>query len=185
MSERLHWPSSPPHRVPGRAYGGRLSRIRLLLPVLTAASLFSAAGCWNESADAIPRTASEQPGAAAATAVLTESRPGAVELLQATATLDELNVVRFEIAYRFTSGAPTKTYLCEIAFPGADQWGTKPLEAFELESEGVIRTGIEVGDQPVREFEVTLSEADSPDQGYHLISNRLTGVVQRPEAEPE
>ena len=184
MSERLRWPLSPPRQVPGRASGGHLGRTLLLPATLAAMFVFCAGGCWRESSNAIPQAASQQPTAAKA-AVLTESRRGAVELLKATAKLDELNVVRFEIAYRFTTGSPTKTYLCEIAFPGTDQWGTKPLEAFELESEGVIRTGIEVGDQPVREFEVTLSEADSPDQGYHLISNRLSGVVQRTDAEPE
>lgn len=125
------------------------------------------------------------PGTPAETADAEETADrGAVELLDARAVLDESQVVNFKIKYRFTAGSPTKFYLCNIAFPGTDQWGVKPLEAHEMSAEGVIRTGIEVGEKPVREFEITLSEADSPDQGFHLISNTLRGQVQTPNANP-
>lgn len=112
-------------------------------------------------------------------AVVTTPEPGVVELQKATARMDENRIVRFEVAYRFTSGSPVKTYLCNIGFPGTEQYGVKPLESFELQQEGTFRAGIEVGDNPVTTFEMTFSEADSPERGYHLISNTLAGPVEQ------
>ena len=150
---------------------------------LVAILLAAPVGCENKSPQPPARPAA--PPAATVPDASSEPRErGAVELVDAKATLDELNVANFEIQYRFTAGAPTKFYLCNIAFPGTEQWGVKPLESYEMSPQGVIRTGIEVGKQPVREFEITLSEADSPDQGYHLISNTLRGRVQTPDGDP-
>lgn len=143
-------------------------------------------GCESKPARP-PASPVALPSGRAAAAPDTMSKPperGAVELVDAKATLDDLNVVNFEIQYRFTAGSPTKFYLCTIAFPGTDQWGVKPLESYEMSSEGVITTGIEVGENPVEAFEITLSEADSPDQGYHLISNTLRGSVQSQSRDP-
>ncbi|MEZ6130183.1 MAG: hypothetical protein R3C59_15975 [Planctomycetaceae bacterium] len=102
---------------------------------------------------------------------------GVVELTSATAKLDKDQIVRFQVDYRFTSGAPVKTYLCTVNFPNSDQAGVKPLERFELGPEGTFTMGIEVGDNVVDAYELRFSEADSPDRGYTVISNTLTGQV--------
>lgn len=104
--------------------------------------------------------------------------PSRVELIGATAKLDDSGIVRFDIQYKFTSGSPTMFYQCDIKFSGTDRYGLKPMTADELEQSGSILTGIEVGNADVKDFEITLSEAVSPDQGYHLISNTLRGVVE-------
>lgn len=114
---------------------------------------------------------------ATARAVEVSSEPSVVELKQATAVLDDLGIVRFTIDYAFTAGAPTKFYQCDITFVDADRYGIKPMTASELSPTGTINTGIEVGDAPVNEYTITLSEAESPDRGYTVISNTLRGVV--------
>jgi hypothetical protein len=46
----------------------------------------------------------------------------------------------------------------------------------------VIKTGIQLSDpQAVKDYSITFAEADSPDQGYKVISNTLTGAVQTDE----
>ena len=137
-------------------------------------------GCGQDS------TTAEGPDSATANDSSTTSEPsstsveapepGVVELKQANAELND-GIVQFEVAYAFTSGSPVKTYLCTVQFSDSEQAGIKPLEAFELHPEGSFRMGIEVGDNPVDEFEITFSEADSPDRGYTVISNTLTGQV--------
>jgi hypothetical protein len=109
--------------------------------------------------------------------------PSVVELTKATAVLDDLGIVRFTIDYRFTSGSPTKFYQCDITFVDADRYGIKPMNASELSPQGSFKTGIEVGDTPVKEYTMTLSEAESPDQGYKLISNTLHGEVDTSQVE--
>lgn len=112
-----------------------------------------------------------------------ESPPerSSVELPAATAVLEDGGIVRFDIEYRFKSGHPRGFYLFNMAFPGTENNGVKPMDASELKTEGTVTTRIEVGDAPVDAYEITMSEADSPDQGYFLISETLTGNVQRPE----
>lgn len=121
-------------------------------------------------------------GAAVTRTVVEEVPPGVVELTSATAKLGDDSVVRFEIAYRFTSGLPVKNYLCEINFPGTTNRGMKPMDAWEVKPEGVIKTGIQVADHLVNEFSITFAEADSPDRGYKVISNTLTGAIKPPVA---
>src|SRR5690606_916654 len=99
------------------------------------------------------------------------------------AVLDDLGIVRFTIHYRFTSGAPTKFYQCDITFVDADRYGIKPMMAYELSPAGSFTTGIEVGDAPVKEYTITMSEAESPDRGYKLISNTLRGEVDMSQVE--
>ena len=110
--------------------------------------------------------------------------PGVVALKSASATRDENNVIRFEVSYVFTSGSPVKTYLCNVTFPGSDQVGIRPLESFELKPEGTFKMGIEVGENKVDAFELTFSEADSPDRGYTVISNTLVGQVSEKSTSP-
>lgn len=102
-----------------------------------------------------------------------------VELSKPKVTFHPPQLVKFEFDYRFTKGAPTKNYMCNLAFPGTENTGKKILEAWELQPEGVIRGGIELQslEPAVKTFEITLGEADVPQNGYETISNALTGEV--------
>lgn len=171
-----------PRRLPELKTAGSFRRVDIIgasptLRILTLLAAASAmlAGCQKAPPPPETAVAAESP---VGRDVGAPPARGAVELQDATGILDEEKVVRFEIKYRFTAGSPSKVYLVEISFPGTDRQGLKPMEAFELKSEGTIKTGIEVGDAPVNDFQITLSEADSPDRGYFLISNTLTGTVQ-------
>lgn len=135
-------------------------------------------GCAEDKPGATGSVAGSKKDTAVKTVDSGPIPPGVVELSSASAVLDDSQVVRFEINYRFTSGAPVKTYLSNVKFPGTDQAGIKPLESFELKPEGSFKMGIEVGDNKVESFEITFSEADSPDRGYTVISNTLTGAVR-------
>lgn len=127
-----------------------------------------------------PTAPAETPAATTAV-VTTEPAPaGVVELISATGRLNDDNIVRFEVNYRFTSGSPTKHYMCEFTFPDTNNRGFKPLDAWEVKPEGVIKTGIQVSDASVKKYSITFSEADSPQQGYKVISNTLTGEIEPP-----
>jgi hypothetical protein len=124
-----------------------------------------------------------QPAAepAATTVVTAEpvpAEPGQIELSDPKVTLTGPDMVQFEVRYRFTKGKPVKHYLCEITFPGTPNAGTKPIEGWELKPEGVIKDGIMLTKPPVTTFEIRVSEADSPDQGYKPISNVVSGPVK-------
>ena len=88
------------------------------------------------------------------------------------------NPVRFEVNYRFTKGKPDKYYMCEVTFPGTKNHGAKPMESWELKPEGSSRTGSCCPSLPVETFEIRVSEADSPQNGYKLISNVVSGPVK-------
>ena len=143
-------------------------------------NLLAIAGCSQQESDSAR-------SAGPTTTKTTDSgpiAPGVVELKSASAARDENNVIRFEVRYQFTSGSPVKTYLCNVTFPGTDQVGIRPLESFELKPEGTFKMGIEVGENKVDAFELTFSEADSPDRGYTVISNTLAGQVTEKSTSP-
>lgn len=106
------------------------------------------------------------------------TEPGEMELFDAKVTLEPSSIVRFEVHYRFTKGKPDKYYLCEISFPGTSNHGAKPMERWELKPEGVIKDGIILSRLPVQKYEIRVSEAESPQNGYKKISNVLSGTVQ-------
>jgi hypothetical protein len=106
------------------------------------------------------------------------SDPGQIELSDPKMTLQEPDRAQFEVKYRFTKGKPEKYYLCEISFPGTSNHGAKPMESWELKPEGVIRDGIVLHKLPVQTFEICVSEADSPQNGYKKISNVVRGQVK-------
>ena len=119
------------------------------------------------------------PGPAAEASVPSgPPEPGQIELSDPVVTFAEGNRVRFEVKYRFTKGRPSKYYLCEISFPGTPNHGAKPLESWELKAEGVIKDGVVLSKPPVQTFEIRVSEADSPQDGYKLISNVVSGPVK-------
>ncbi|HET6575981.1 MAG TPA: hypothetical protein VFG68_20440 [Fimbriiglobus sp.] len=145
--------------------GRRLPGGLLLVPLVV---LF--AGC-NQRA-ATPGTATSQ------TARPVSTEPGAIELSDPKVTFEEPNRIRFEVHYKFTKGGPEKYYLCEVTFPGTANVGAKSMESWELKPEGVIKDGIILTKPPVKTFEIRVSEANSPDEGYKLISNVATGEVK-------
>ena len=106
------------------------------------------------------------------------TEPGEIALSDAKVTFAEPNMVRFEVSYRFTKGKPDKYYMCEISFPGTPNHGAKSMESWELKSEGVIKDGIVLHKPPVKTFEIHVSEAESPQNGYKTISNVLGGPVK-------
>ncbi|MCI0701431.1 MAG: hypothetical protein L0241_10155 [Planctomycetia bacterium] len=106
------------------------------------------------------------------------TEPGEIELSDPQVTFTEPNQVRFEVRYRFTKGKPDKYYMCEVSFPGTMNHGAKPMESWELKSEGVIKDGITLSKPPVQTFEIRVSEADSPQKGYKTISNVVSGPVK-------
>jgi hypothetical protein len=124
-----------------------------------------------------------RPAAAPGTAPVPTARPvsdepGQIELSDPKVTFEAPDLVRFEVRYRFTKGKPEKYYLCEITFPGTTNIGAKSMESWELKPEGVIKDGIVLTKPPVEQFEIRVSEADSPDRGYKLISNVAKGPVK-------
>ena len=106
------------------------------------------------------------------------TEPGEIELFDPKVTFTAPKLVRFEVSYRFTKGKPDKYYLCEIGFPGTTNHGTKEMQRWELTSAGVIKDGIELSKPPVQTFEIRMSEAVSPQDGYKKISNVVAGPVQ-------
>jgi hypothetical protein len=146
--------------VTGRPAGGLLL-VALAVPVL---------GCARPAA---------APGVATvATTRAVSAEPGRIELSDPKVTFEQPNLVRFEVRYRFTQGKPDKYYLCEVSFPGTTNRAAKTMESWELKPEGVIKDGIVLATPPVTTFEIRVSEADSPQDGYKPISNVLSGPVK-------
>ena len=145
--------------------GRRLVGGLLLVPL---AALF--AGCS-------PQAAAPDPATAQATQPVS-TEPGRIELSDPKVTFEEPNLVRFEVRYKFTKGRPEKYYMCEVTFPGTTNVGAKSMESWELKPEGVIKDGIVLTKPPVEKFEIRVSEADSPQDGYKLISNVASGEVK-------
>ncbi len=133
----------------------------------------SLAGCHGE----IPR-----PKVAASTAAITatvaDAAPGVVEITSVKAQRRGENLVFFEVDYKFTSGSPIKNYMLHLGFPGTSIAGKKPMDAWEVKPEGTIKTGMPVTDSEANAYEVTFAEADSPDRGYTIISNKFTGEIE-------
>ena len=106
------------------------------------------------------------------------TEPGEIELSEPKATIAPMNRVRVEVRYRFTKGRPDKYYLCEITFPGTTNVGARPLDTWEMKPEGVFKDVVQLHKPPVDKFEIRFSEAESPQNGYKMISNVATGKVE-------
>jgi hypothetical protein len=147
------------------AFSGKLAASFLVLPLV----LFFPA-CTPRS------TAPQTPAVEEIPSEPTE--PGQIELSDPKVTFVAPNQVHFEVRYKFIKGKPSKYYMCEISFPGTPNHGAKPMERWELKSEGVIKDGLVLSKPPVQTFEIRVSEADSPQNGYKPISNTLSGSVK-------
>jgi len=104
--------------------------------------------------------------------------PNEVELSDPKVTLVEPTLVQFEVKYRFTQGRPNQYHACDISFPGTPNHAVKMMDTWELKAEGVIKDGVVLSKPPVRTFEIRVSEADSPQNGYKKISNVVRGPVK-------
>jgi hypothetical protein len=121
----------------------------------------------------------DAPGTGAArTTRPVATEPGEIELSEPKVTFTEPNRVQFEVKYRFVKGRPDKYYLCDISFPGTPNHAAKPMESWELKPEGLIKDGIVLSKPPVKTFEIKVSEATSPQDGYKKISNVVKGAVK-------
>ncbi|HET6422631.1 MAG TPA: hypothetical protein VFG20_03045 [Planctomycetaceae bacterium] len=118
------------------------------------------------------------------TATVADPTPGEVTITSAKASWQPGDIVQFDVAYKFTKGIPSKHYQFDFTFPGSQSSGQRPMETWETKPEGHIRTGLPVADRNIETFEVRFSEADSPDRGYRVISNVLTGPVEPLPATP-
>ena len=106
------------------------------------------------------------------------TEPGGIELSEPKVIFTKPDMIQFEVRYRFTKGKPDKYYMCDVSFPGTPNHAAKPMESWELKSEGVIKDGVVLSKPPVRTFEIRLSEADSPQDGYKKMSNVVRGPVK-------
>jgi hypothetical protein len=143
-----------------------------------AIGFLAVAGCQNDPSSSSSRATGN--GTTAKSTVIADAGPSVVELQKADAFVDGEGIARFEIHYEFTSGAPTRHYMCKIVFPNIDRTFAKFMSASELRQEGSFKTAIEAGETPPESFEVVLSEAESPDAGFHPISNTLAGPFRWP-----
>lgn len=110
-----------------------------------------------------------------------------VELSDAHVEVTPEGLLKFKVKYTFTKGQPTLNYVCMLELPGTTNQGQKPLQNWELQKTGNILGTIELQslEPPVKEFALTLGEAEVPQSGYETISNKLTGEVLHLEAKPE
>lgn len=109
--------------------------------------------------------------------------PAEVELSNPKTRIDDEGIFLFEVTYRFTKGRARQHYLVTVHFPGTANLCLKHMEAWEFpKQEGVIKDGIPLVEQPIKTFEITFSEADSPMNEYKVISNVLTGKMEASEA---
>lgn len=120
----------------------------------------------------------QRPAPIVAQAKRLSTEPGEMELSEAKAKFTPPNRVRVEVRYRFTKGRPEKYYLCEISFPGTTNVGAKSMDSWELQPDGVFKDVVQLNKPPVDKFEIRFSEADSPQNGYKMISNVASGTVE-------
>lgn len=105
-------------------------------------------------------------------------KPNEIVLSEPRITLIDPTLIQFEVKYRFSQGGPDKFYSCEVQFPGTKNRGRKLMDSWELKKEGIIKDGIRLAESGVTSYEIHITEATSPRETYHKISNVLSGKVQ-------
>lgn len=103
--------------------------------------------------------------------------PAEVELSEPRGRIDKNGIFWFEVDYRFVKGQPKMHYKLTVHFPGTRNLCIKTMEAWELKGSGTIKDGIPLIEQPIASYEFEFSEADSPMNAYHRISNLLSGSM--------
>jgi hypothetical protein len=104
--------------------------------------------------------------------------PTEIELSEPKAIFEAPDLVRLEVAYRFVKGGPRNFYCAEVEFPGTENVGVKYMESWELKDSGVLKSGLVLKTPDVKEFEVRITEALLPQDGYKPISNVVKGQVE-------
>lgn len=135
--------------------------------------LLGIGGCSTELAKPAPPVSPPS-----ITATVADMTPGVVEITGVKAERRADDIVSFEVTYKFTSGAPVKNYMLNLTFPDTAIAGQKPMDAWEVKPEGIIKTGLPVSDPAAKSYEITFAEADSPDRGYTVISNTYKGDLE-------
>ncbi|WP_417739577.1 hypothetical protein [Rosistilla oblonga] len=158
----------------------RRSLHRLLLCPLLFAPLL---GCKSESNSPPPQAPVSESIVSADPAEPTED--SRVELHDLKAWFEEPNICYFEVQYDFVAGKPSHSYRVEVAFPGSENAGTKEMASWELKQSGKIRDGFAIHSMPIREMTVKMTEAFSPQDGYHAISDELTTAIDKLPADTE
>jgi len=138
--------------------------------------LLVATAGWLVSGGCQPSDPATVPVIRATTAGPAE--PGAIELSEPRAHFGPDDVLQFEVKYRFTSGGPTNFYCAEVQFPGSESFGVKYMEGWELKPEGTLRDGLILQSPDVEDFEIRVTEAFLPQDGYKPISNVVRGKVE-------
>ncbi|MCA9134426.1 MAG: hypothetical protein KDA45_14755, partial [Planctomycetales bacterium] len=119
---------------------------------------------------------------AAATAQSETSQPfeyAEVELSKPAVRVDEEDVCWFEVHYKFVKGTPGEHYMLTVTFPGTENLCLKPVAGWQLPgTEGVLKDSIPLQQTPITEYQMVLSEAETPMAGYTDISNVVTGKME-------
>jgi hypothetical protein len=103
--------------------------------------------------------------------------PSEIELSNPKAVFEAPDVVRLEVTYRFVKGEPRNFYCAQVEFPGTENVGMKYMEGWELESSGVLKSGLILKTVDVKDFTVQITEALLPQNGYKPISNVVKAQV--------
>ena len=98
-----------------------------------------------------------------------------VELSDPQLRVDDQGVCWFEVKYRFVKGQPVASYVLNLRFPGTSNACIKEIAGWQLQSTGLIKDGFTLSEPQIDQFEMVLSEAEVPMNGYTPISNVLTG----------
>lgn len=127
-------------------------------------------------------------GGATVSTVQAPAEPSQIELSEPIAYYQDPETIRFEVKYRFTEGAPKNFYLAEVRFDGSEVATMKYIEGWELKGSGLIRDGIilQAPNAALKDFEIVVSEAIVPQDGYKPISNKVRGqlTAEKPVAKP-
>lgn len=130
----------------------------------------------------------DKSGTATVSTVQAPAEPSQIELAEPIAYYQDPETIRFEVKYRFTKGAPKNFYLAEVRFDGTEIATMKYVEGWELQESGVIRDGIilQAPNAALKDFEIVVSEALVPQDGYTPISNKVRGqlTAEKPVAKP-
>jgi hypothetical protein len=92
-------------------------------------------------------------------------------------TVIEPTLVQFEVKYRFTRGQPERYYSCDISFPGTANHSVRPMDAWELKPQGVIRDRAQLSEPGAKSVAIYMAESASPREAYKKISNVISGPI--------
>jgi len=141
-----------------------------LLAVVLAGVAAAGFGCKGKSS-----TPGTQPAEAA--------EEVSIELSDPKVTLTDPQSCRYEVRYRFAKGQPKPDawYDCHIEFEPSQGVGRLPVSGKEMKTQGSLTNQIRFFKlaPPELSFAIVIREGPSNDGPFHLVSNKVTGKVQR------